>query len=371
MKFLKTLGTVLITGTILTSCGGNVSESYEGYEESNGESYLENTQVQQIIPPANRENLFVPTEGTLTPLATYGPVTIYAEDFLYVISLNAINQINFLAQMGMPQELIDEHWDNEAGGGLTNRELLRQDAWQDILDRGVLTYIAFSQGFTVTDEMIEEGVRDRESFRELITSQGNDPEEVFLEMSGMSLEHFALIQPTMVLTNNFLEAFAENFEADEEFALRFFEEHREAFEYELGMQVSAVHILVDTLEEAEALLARLNAGERARDLAPLYSQDPGTAIDEGAYHFGRGEMVPEFEDWSFSANIGDTGIVQSSFGFHVMYLEGRETLHDRDHMANLMEISSEIAALEYIQYLVENSNIQFEVDYQLLASIDF
>ena len=32
-------------------------------------------------------------------------------------------------------------------------------------------------------------------------------------------------------------------------------------------------------------------------------------------------MVPEFEDWAFSHEIGDTGIVRTDHGFHVMRMD--------------------------------------------------
>ena len=34
-----------------------------------------------------------------------------------------------------------------------------------------------------------------------------------------------------------------------------------------------------------------------------------------------GKMVPEFGEWTFSHKKNDTGIIQTSFGFHVMKLD--------------------------------------------------
>ncbi|MCL2610538.1 MAG: peptidyl-prolyl cis-trans isomerase, partial [Defluviitaleaceae bacterium] len=165
----------------------------------------------------------------------------------------------------------------------------------------------------------------------------------------------------------------ESFEVSEAQAIQFFEENREQVEEQLGMLANVVHILVDTHEEAEELLARLNSGERARDLAPIYSNDnaSGEVLDEGSYQFPRGMMVDSFEEWSFNANAGDTGIVESQFGYHVMYSEGRETLQDSDHMENLKTLASQDMAGIAIDEMIEQSNINFNTNYQLLAVIDF
>lgn len=372
MKLFKTLSIMLLAGSILSACGqpaeeeGAASTDNGGYT---GETLNDGEEV--AAAPQEPREPFTPGDATVTPLATYGPITIYAEEFLYFLNLNASGQTNFLIQLGMPQEVIDEHWSSEAIDGLTNRELVHQETWQEVLDRATLRYIAVSRGYTFTPEMEISALEDIEEFINMTLAGGEDPYEFFYELAGITLETFSLIQPDMMIVNDFLISFSQSYETDEAFALSFFEEHREALEAELGMLVSTVHILVDTMEEAQALLARLNAGERARDLAPIYSTDPGRVQDEGAYHFPRGQMVPEFENWSFDANIGDTGIVESTHGFHVMYLEGRETLNDRDHMSNLMQIAAEVAALEYIENLVDQTNLDFEIDYQLLSSIDF
>jgi len=94
------------------------------------------------------------------------------------------------------------------------------------------------------------------------------------------------------------------------------------------------HVLLSTVDEnqqplpqdkidaakktADEVLAKLKAGENMKDLASKYSQDPGSKDNSGQYTISKGEMVKEFEDWAFSAKPGDTGIVKSTYGYHVM-----------------------------------------------------
>ena len=90
--------------------------------------------------------------------------------------------------------------------------------------------------------------------------------------------------------------------------------------------VSVRHILVDSEDKANELLQQYTDGEQTEDafaaLAVENSTDTGSASNGGLYsNIYKGQMVASFEDWCFdpSRQPGDTGIVESSNGFHVMY----------------------------------------------------
>jgi peptidyl-prolyl cis-trans isomerase D len=74
--------------------------------------------------------------------------------------------------------------------------------------------------------------------------------------------------------------------------------------------------------QAESLLERLRGGESFEELAAAYSQDPGSAKNGGDLgYFGRGQMVPEFENAVFGASAGDPpALVESDYGFHIFEL---------------------------------------------------
>ena len=58
------------------------------------------------------------------------------------------------------------------------------------------------------------------------------------------------------------------------------------------------------------------------ELAATYSSDGGSSTNGGLYEdVHPGQMVTEFNDWCFDASRkpGDTGIVKTSYGYHVMY----------------------------------------------------
>lgn len=80
--------------------------------------------------------------------------------------------------------------------------------------------------------------------------------------------------------------------------------------------------------KAEELLAQWQSGEATEDsfaaLAMAESAD-GSKYDGGLYtEVYQGQMVPEFNDWCFDSarQPGDTGVVDTQYGSHVMYFSG-------------------------------------------------
>lgn len=77
---------------------------------------------------------------------------------------------------------------------------------------------------------------------------------------------------------------------------------------------------------ANQILDGWKAGEATEEsfaeMAKLHSEDPGSKEKGGLYtDVYEGQMVAEFEEWTFheSRKYGDTGIVKTSYGYHIMY----------------------------------------------------
>lgn len=89
---------------------------------------------------------------------------------------------------------------------------------------------------------------------------------------------------------------------------------------EAAVEYSAAHILVASEDEAEAIAARIEAGEDFGDLAREASLDPGSGQNGGDLGwFALGQMVPEFEQAVVSAEAGKvTAPVESQFGWHLI-----------------------------------------------------
>jgi len=93
-------------------------------------------------------------------------------------------------------------------------------------------------------------------------------------------------------------------------------------------QVQASHILFKTegknAEEvrtaAEAVLEKARGGADFAALAREYSEDEGSAENGGDLgFFGRGAMVPEFEQAAFTMDVGQiSNLIQTQYGFHII-----------------------------------------------------
>lgn len=127
-------------------------------------------------------------------------------------------------------------------------------------------------------------------------------------------------------------------------------------------EVRARHILVETEEEARAVMERLEAGEDFVALADELTIDPsgkGQGGDLG--YFGRGRMVPSFEEAAFSLEPGDVSDpVQSQFGYHVIKSEDRREIAPpafEQVEGQIREMLGRQAQTAYVTRLRENAEI--------------
>ena len=90
-------------------------------------------------------------------------------------------------------------------------------------------------------------------------------------------------------------------------------------------QATARHILVDSEEDCAALKSEIEGGADFADVARQHSTCPSGKRGGDLGQFGRGMMVPEFDEVVFSANIGEVqGPVETQFGFHLIEVTARE-----------------------------------------------
>lgn len=85
--------------------------------------------------------------------------------------------------------------------------------------------------------------------------------------------------------------------------------------------------------DAQAILDQWLAGDKTEEsfaaLATEKTEDPGSQTTGGLYeNIYEGQMVEPFEKWCFdeAREYGDYGLVQTSYGYHVMYYVGSEPM---------------------------------------------
>ena len=90
-----------------------------------------------------------------------------------------------------------------------------------------------------------------------------------------------------------------------------------------GETVQAKHILTDSEEKCNDILDAIVNGEKTfEDAAKEFSTCPSKERDGDLGEFGKGQMVKEFEDAAFAAEIGHVvGPVKTQFGYHLIKVE--------------------------------------------------
>jgi peptidyl-prolyl cis-trans isomerase C len=90
-------------------------------------------------------------------------------------------------------------------------------------------------------------------------------------------------------------------------------------------QIKARHILVKTIEEANAIIEKLEGGADFAELAKTESTGPSGPKGGDLGTFGKGQMVPAFEEAAFSMEKGGYSKqpVKTKFGFHIIKVEDK------------------------------------------------
>lgn len=165
---------------------------------------------------------------------------------------------------------------------------------------------------------------------------------------GMTLSEYKSFFKDYMLISKFIQAEQKKVQVTDEETKSFYTANLEG-----PSKVTVRHILLATVDQqqkplsqekqdeakkkADEVLAKVKAGEDIRALASKYSEDPGSKDSGGEYTFEKGNMMKEFEDWSFSAKPGDTGIIKTSYGYHVMKKPTFDDLKDKANSGAVQE----------------------------------
>ncbi len=172
-----------------------------------------------------------------------------------------------------------------------------------MIEQALIEQAAAQMGITVTDEEVDAALA------QIIEEVGGEgPFQARLEQDGMSRQDVWRELRAELITSAVIEQVVASVPTTAE-------------------HVRARHILVDTREEAEQLLAQLQAGADFAELARAYSMDESTREAGGDLgFFPRGVLLsPEVEEAAFSLQAGQISpVVQSSFGFHIVQVLERE-----------------------------------------------
>ena len=143
-------------------------------------------------------------------------------------------------------------------------------------------------------------------------SQGLQEEEAFksalAEMEKSLLKQYAM------------KKLLDGISAEEAEVKDYYEQHTSSFT--APEKATANHILVESLEEAEKIAEEIKNGLDFKEAAKKYSSCPSSSQGGALGSFTRGQMVPEFEQATFSMTPGAISEpVKTHFGYHLIQLE--------------------------------------------------
>ena len=124
-----------------------------------------------------------------------------------------------------------------------------------------------------------------------------------------------------ILAQLAVEEIMKDITATEEEAKAFYEGNPQHFQKDAT--VSAKHILVAEEADCLAILEAIKNGKKEfEEAAKESSTCPSGAQGGDLGEFGRGQMVKEFEEAAFAAEIGEVvGPVKTQFGYHLIKVE--------------------------------------------------
>ena len=115
-----------------------------------------------------------------------------------------------------------------------------------------------------------------------------------------------------------------------------------------GETVSAKHILVKEESECLEILEAINKGETTfEDAAKEKSTCPSGQKGGDLGAFGRGQMVPEFEEAAFNAELNTVvGPVATQFGYHLIKVEAKNEATVADFEPVKAQIRSNLLSMK-------------------------
>lgn len=180
------------------------------------------------------------------------------------------------------------------------------------------------------DDILWEGVLDQLVQQELLAGQLTEPTSQIAILLSTQKRSLMAAEVIDRLTNQAITDEALEAAYNARFADAALEE-----------EYNAAHILVDTLEEAQAVVARLGDGADFAETAREISTGPSGPNGGDLGWFGVGMMVPEFEAAVIALEVGQISEpVQTQFGWHVIILNDKR----QKTAPTLQQVRDELAA---------------------------
>jgi peptidyl-prolyl cis-trans isomerase C len=334
---------LLAIPTILFA-GGNREQAQAGQEDASGGSQQESTgdpiQVADAVARVNEE-------------------LVSREEFENVVQSNIAR---YEAQSGesFSQEQRPQ-LERQVLDGLITRTILEQEAQRLDISVG-------DERFAQTLDQFKQQFPDEQGYQTALDQQGFTEEEFETELRRQ-----------MVIEELIRSQVYEGVEVSEEEMRAFYDDNPQYFQQE--DQVAARHIILTTegveeseraalREELEGIRQEIVDGADFAEMAREHSQGPTAANGGDLGTFGRGQMVPEFENAAFDLEVGEiSSVIETQFGYHIVQVTERvpaQTQSYEEAQQRIRQFLTEEArnqgAQAYVTELRESAEVEELID---------
>lgn len=272
--------------------------------------------------------------------------------------------------------------------GMTWEQYFLRFGVEQLYQNAALATQAKAEGFTMPEQDSAELKSILEGLPEDAKKYGFDTVNAFIQETfgvGVRQEDYERYLRIFFLSMSYQNSVYENLLQNDAELKAYFDAHPDEFK---AVDVRHILIAVETsdengeLSEEEKASAKAEAREKAEslladfqsnpteayfaELAGQHSEDPGSKDNGGLYEkVAPGQMVPTFNDWCFdpARKSGDTGIVETDFGYHVMFFI-KQTYIDQWEINAAQSIAS-----TKLQKVIEQTPVTVHYEHIILAPL--
>lgn len=253
------------------------------------------------------------------------------------------------------------------------KPMIREQATNNLINRELLAEAVKKEGIEVSSEEVDVRLADLET-----AAGGAEGLDSRLSMMGVTRDEMRKEIELGVAIERLMEARAGGTGDPDEADIRaFYDDNPDQFRQ--PEQVSARHILfmiqADSGEEgkaakrkeAEEVLAQLKAGGDFAAMAQAHSDCPSSSKGGDLGYFGRGQMVPPFEEAAFALQPGQmSDIVETRFGYHIIRVEDRtdpKTVPYEEAKTGIAQFLSGQGKQQAMSAFIEELRASAEIEY--------
>jgi len=264
-------------------------------------------------------------------VGTVGDEKIYTSEFKYYLNLDKTQREENAGISDKSDAEKKKYWNSKEGGIVRKQEII-DATFKNLSELKTFLLAAKKDNVELSQQDIDNIAISVEDFvKDEANGNRDEAEKVMMEKNGVTLDEYKRMYEEYTLAYfNYSTTYPYKIEISDSDIKKEFESNRDEYN-----KVVVKHILISNKDSAtgqtlpddkivekkklaEEILEKAKSGEDFEGLVKEYSEDKGSIDKGGEYTFGKGEMVPEFENWSFSAKEGDMDIVESNYGFHIM-----------------------------------------------------